>query len=319
MPYTQAMAIDFWFEFDEVFTKNPPTELIQAYAQLQDIDRPRKIWTAARRRGAYPADFQAAMHLLREPLLLLAQKHLEVIDQHFQGDPEAERRAFEDFGQGILWDDRREPTQKLHMMETGGPGNPPLGYHRWHPFIRAFVVVGAEEHRWLEVNRNVGLAWAIQSLLKPVQDKRDNPAFTEDRLQQLRATWLSRTADQLDAAFDSKPYPAVTFARVKEILDGAIAAWQANNHDREPKLTQRHGPQFACATKQQLADATGVGFRLIDPAKVGNGQGSQTNLVMALRDDDGVEGHGRMPHGGPYLPADQIDEIVHWIDAGLPD
>jgi hypothetical protein len=111
---------------------------------------------------------------------------------------------------------------------------------------------------------------------------------------------------------------AVTWAQVKEILDGAIAAWKAQN-GREPKLKQKHSPNFGWDAKQDLAAAVARGHRLIDPAKVGNGQGAQTNLVIALRDDDGVDGNGRMPDGGPYLGNDPINAIIRWIDAGMPD
>jgi hypothetical protein len=110
----------------------------------------------------------------------------------------------------------------------------------------------------------------------------------------------------------------VRWERVKQILDGAIAGWKAQN-GREPKLVSRHGPSFGWETKQQLADASARGFRLIEPTKVANGQGAQTNLVIALRDVDGVKGNGQMPNGGPFLQGSEIDEIVRWIDAGMPD
>jgi hypothetical protein len=32
-----------------------------------------------------------------------------------------------------------------------------------------------------------------------------------------------------------------------------------------------------------------------------------------------VDDNGQMPARGSFLPADQIDEIVRWIDAGMPD
>jgi hypothetical protein len=116
----------------------------------------------------------------------------------------------------------------------------------------------------------------------------------------------------------NNPTPTIGWPRIKQILDGIIAAWQTKN-GRPPKLKQKHGPTFVWDTKQQLADAVARGNRLIDPAKVGNGQGAQTNLVIALRDDDGVDGNGRMPVGGPFLQPEEINEIVQWIDAGMPD
>lgn len=207
MPYSPQVAINFWFEFDNVFKNDPPDDVLTAYQQLGNIDRPRTSWTAHRRNSTYPDGFRADMKRIEQPLLLLARKQVEVIDKHFQGDREAEQRSFEDFGQGVLFDDRREPTQKLHLMDTTGPANPPIGYHRWHPFIRAAVLLGADATRWLMIDRNVTLAWAIQSLLKPIQDKRDNPPLKVEKMQVLRDRYLQMDDMTLDNAFDSFPYP----------------------------------------------------------------------------------------------------------------
>jgi hypothetical protein len=64
--------------------------------------------------------------------------------------------------------------------------------------------------------------------------------------------------------------------------------------------------------------AEGHGRRLIAPEVVGNGKGAEAVLVIDLR--TGVAGPAtRMPHGGPYIPDAQIQEIEDWIDAGCPD
>ena len=112
--------------------------------------------------------------------------------------------------------------------------------------------------------------------------------------------------------------PAIHFARVKEILDGAIAGWKAKNH-RDPDLKGNHDDSFGWDTREQLLNVIALGNRLIDPAKIGNGMGKDANLVIALRDPAGVQGNGRMPFGGPFLDQQQIDEIIAWIDAGTPD
>ena len=105
------------------------------------------------------------------------------------------------------------------------------------------------------------------------------------------------------------------FKRVKQVLDNAVAAWKQKN-GRDPALSI-HGGTFGWETKQQIAEAKAFGKRLIDPAKVGNGQGAQTNLVIALK--TGVPPFDRMPAGGPVVPDGEIQEIVQWIDAGMPD
>jgi hypothetical protein len=108
----------------------------------------------------------------------------------------------------------------------------------------------------------------------------------------------------------------VTWERVKTILDGAIARWKEVN-GRDPDLTGIHGATFRWETKAQLAEAEGFGFRLIDPASVGNGKAEETNLIIALR--TGVPPFPRMPANGPFVPDAEIAELARWIDAGIPD
>lgn len=142
----------------------------------------------------------------RDSLLLLADEQLAIFDRHFNGDGDAERSAFEEFGQGVLFDDRRRAGDKVHKMDTGGPIDPPTGYHNWHAFIRAAVLVGADEDRWLNMDRNVGLAWAIQSAARPADDAQDNPPLADAHLQTLRDVWLTLDADGLDDAFDNDQF-----------------------------------------------------------------------------------------------------------------
>jgi hypothetical protein len=108
----------------------------------------------------------------------------------------------------------------------------------------------------------------------------------------------------------------VTWPQVKALLDKAIEGWKQLN-GRNPALKQIHGQTFSWATKGDLAAALAKNRRLIEPNKVGNGQGAQTNLVIALR--EGVSPFPRMPAGGPFLADGEINQIVEWIDAGMPD
>jgi hypothetical protein len=112
------------------------------------------------------------------------------------------------------------------------------------------------------------------------------------------------------------------FWDVKAILD-----WLTNN--RTPAVLQsKHGPTFRWQTRAQLLAAVvdlgdgGPTFPLIDASQIGNGQGSQANLVKALRDDNGVAGNGKMPEGGngdgQYATPFQIQTIIQWIDLGCP-
>lgn len=203
-------ASEFWFQFDNAF--NPgfgqvSDEIFEAYAATGGPDGPLGRWRHHRRNGTYPDGFRQDMERAADGHLFLAQKQLEIIDQHFGADAGAERSAFEGFGQGVLFDDRRPPTEKVHKMDIGGPNDPPIGYHRWHACIRAAVMVGADSERWLTIDRLVGLAWAIQSEARPEEDSPDNPGLPAERLTELGEHWMNLDFDELDAEFDSDPFP----------------------------------------------------------------------------------------------------------------
>jgi Ferritin-like len=203
----QAPAMQFWYELDDRFFFNPPPEILQAYAALGDLDFILGRYKERRRTGTYPNGFIQDVMPLREGLAVISGGQLEIVDKNLGTDFEAARRAFEDFGQGILFDDRRPPGNKVHMMDSSGLANPPIGYHRWHAIIRAMVLLEIDATRWTELDRLVGLAWAIHAKAIPIQDTH-NPPLPEATLTALRARWLAHTQDKLDTAFDSSPFPA---------------------------------------------------------------------------------------------------------------
>jgi hypothetical protein len=45
--------------------------------------------------------------------------------------------------------------------------------------------------------------------------------------------------------------------------------------------------------------------------------GEETNLVISLR--KGFGNIPRMPMSGPFIKEEEIQEIVRWIDAGMPE
>ena len=88
----------------------------------------------------YPIDF--LNEVKQEPerinsIIFLAQKQLDILNKSFGNDNESEQRAFEDFGQGILFDDRapRPVNNRVHMMDEGQ-----FGFYRWHTFIRTACI-----------------------------------------------------------------------------------------------------------------------------------------------------------------------------------
>ena len=101
----------------------------------------------------------------------------------------------------------------------------------------------------------------------------------------------------------------VYWPRVKEILDRIMERW-IERWGRQP-LPGIHA--FYWETAQDLANSVLSGIRAIEPGLPGR----ETQLVRSLARSVGTS--GRMPLRGPFVPGDEIDEIVAWIDAGMPE
>ena len=101
----------------------------------------------------------------------------------------------------------------------------------------------------------------------------------------------------------------VYWPRVKAILDDIMARW-IERWGREP-YPGIH--EYYWDTPQQLAEAVLSGHRAIEPGVPAR----DTHLVRSLA--RGVGGFGKMPLNGPFLSRSEVDEIVAWIDAGMPE
>ncbi len=203
-PAPQVLS-DFWFDLDDRFLFNRPPEVNQALAAIGGPGLILARFDARRQAGQFPAAFIADVTPRRAGLQAISTLQLEVVDRYFS-DIDGLRAAYEHFGYGDLFDDRRPVTRKVHMMDISGPGDPPIGYHRWHAINRAMVLLGIDADRWSAIDRLVALAWAIHAEAQPQQDTH-NPPLPESRLVALRAHWLTRTDDQLDEAFSAGDFP----------------------------------------------------------------------------------------------------------------
>jgi hypothetical protein len=108
---------------------------------------------------------------------------------------------------------------------------------------------------------------------------------------------------------DQPPAPPVYWPRVKAILDDIMERWKVR-WGREP-YPGIH--EYTWDTPQQLAAAVLSGYRAIEPGVPAR----ETHLVRSLV--RGVGDFGKMPLQGPFLSGAEIEEIVAWIDAGMPE
>ena len=101
----------------------------------------------------------------------------------------------------------------------------------------------------------------------------------------------------------------VRWPRVREILSAVMARWERRAGRRG--LPGIH--DYYWDTPQQLAGDEAMGKRFIEPGVPAD----ETALVMALR--RGLGSIPKMPMGGPFLTEDEVQEVVRWIDQGMPE
>lgn len=97
--------------------------------------------------------------------------------------------------------------------------------------------------------------------------------------------------------------------RVKELLDSIMTRW-------ERKMGRNGFPgfhDFHWDSPQHLAHDESMGLTFIGPDQ----PAEETPLIISLR--RGLGSIPKMPMGGPFLKAEEIDEIARWIDAGMPE
>jgi hypothetical protein len=202
--------IDFWTEFDNTFHWNLTPETSDLFVKIfndkftnhTNFDVVYNSWSDHRSIGDYPQGFMEQFTSVKAEISTLSDMQLGIIDKYFLNDLNGLQKSFEDFGSGVLYDPNR-PNDPIHKMDdfTG----PPIGYHRWHTFIRIFTLlteVPSKKTIWLNIDRFVGLAWALQST-KSSSDSN----IPQEKMNELRTKWLELDFDKLDKEFDSYPYP----------------------------------------------------------------------------------------------------------------
>jgi hypothetical protein len=123
---------------------------------------------------------------------------------------------------------------------------------------------------------------------------------------------------------DQPVTPPVRFSDIQSILNQLIAG-----HDMDHLRAVHSEANFGWDTLDQLKSLVirpdgefGNSYPLIDMQLVEQGRGDETNLVKALRDLTGVDSYGRMPYMPPpgrHASPEEIQTIVDWLNAGLPE
>ena len=202
-------ARDFWYAFDNRYIPNP--NVMPLYLDC-NLYKPNPVggqpilnldWmflSLKERMQTNPSDYEqlflTEVTKYENGIKKLANDQLGIIHKYLKDSNEIQQ-AFELFGQGVLYDERR---RNVHQMQGRFPHDM-VGYSRWHGFARATVSVGGDSNFWLNLDRCLLLAYLIQSELKPLDSKPNNPSMDQERLDEYRSSCMALEFKDLDGAF----------------------------------------------------------------------------------------------------------------------
>ena len=204
-------ANEFWYQFDQETGFEPSPRLLDAYQAIGahvggDIKNGlREQWLSLSKQPEYPRNYISFVAPLAEPLAVVSEAQLSVIDRFYPRFNSQIIAAFAYFGQGVLYDPRRaDRGSEVHMMDEL------VAYHTWHAYQRAMMFLGINSHRWEQLAPVTAFTWAVQSVAMP-QMREINPPLPRPLLNRLARNWLTRDLRELDAAYQSVPSPENLF------------------------------------------------------------------------------------------------------------
>ena len=101
----------------------------------------------------------------------------------------------------------------------------------------------------------------------------------------------------------------VKWPRVQKILHRIMERWE----QREGRNGVPGIHQYRWDSPEELALDRAMGKQFIESGI----RGDKTNLVISLR--TGFGNIPKMPMSGPFVKPNEIEEIVQWIDCGMPE
>ena len=185
MAYTREIGRKFWFEFDGATKYSEEFINVIASAGAFGVQ---DDFQNTRDAGTYPDAFRQKFLPRRDDWVCIADIQTTTIANLLGAEWSDIQAAFEDFGQGTLFEpdpERQANNDSIHTMDVQDENSPPIGYHRWHASIRVIQLLNIGDAEWWErLDSLVGLAWGIQSFARPRQQNRPNPGQIPQSQQQ---------------------------------------------------------------------------------------------------------------------------------------
>jgi hypothetical protein len=224
MSDTNQQFIDFWYDFDNFFLFRASDSIKEALRKVGPYQQLVDLFYHLSSKGTISTEYKKELENLgvKEAIKLLAENQTRIIDEHFKGNTEIERTAFELFSQGLLFDNgidvnglpRRPLWGKVHMMDSSV-----TGFVVWHAFVRAAAVLELFENtdRLLQLDREIALAAAILSACiadgkgpEQTANPGSNQPLDNSIVSQLRDFWLNQSFDQIDSKITNLEKSTIT-------------------------------------------------------------------------------------------------------------
>jgi len=185
--YTRELGNKFWFEFDYPFNSTF-RDIGQNMNNLIGIafnifNEYKKNYDKINLK-LDEAKFKKTVEEMHENdnIFSLTNEQWKIMNDNLK-DLENLKNAFEDFGQGILYDADHDDLRtariegipqydpvtgnlmlfRIHKMDTN------TMWKWWHSFIRAVVLIKPEEKKWFEIDKLIAYAYIIDFYVKPKQ------------------------------------------------------------------------------------------------------------------------------------------------------
>lgn len=186
LTYSRELGNNFWYEFDRPFNPLFKGELVELVRHTAILNN--DFFGSMTAPGVLDVQkFKelVASHNITQEISTLANKQLDLLTPLINEELNPPlQSAFEDFGQGVLYDLshdnertlRDNSGQPLIDPETNNPMifrihimDSPGSFQWWHIFIRAHVLLGGDIDRWFMIDKFLALSYLIYSKVNPKQ------------------------------------------------------------------------------------------------------------------------------------------------------
>lgn len=207
--YTREVACNFWLDFDRPFNGafgNISNEMEKLINMSQIIHAKYLQSFNSDKMNLDEANFKNEIesNVIRQDIYNLANAQFDIIFNHFRDekgvlDLNNLKRAFEDFGQGVLYDSKHDNERtfvdgfgnpqyykktenkmifRIHKMDSEGQ------WTLWHSFMRAAGLTFPKDSKYFELDKLIAYSCMINHIVRPKQSfEFPNGEIPEDSIQ----------------------------------------------------------------------------------------------------------------------------------------